>query len=304
MQKSLDAFAMWLLSEFNLQLAQVLTCASTASTALRAFGLHLYAAGLPRYLLVYAITAVQDLRPQMRGSLTGAWQIDKKWQLAEPGSCRPVISAPILQAAVSLALLWGWYDWTAITMLGFICMLHPSEFVNLRRCDLVLPQDAMSKDRIAYVHVRNPKTARFARRQHARMEDEATLSYLEALYSSLPQQEQLFRGSMHTYRRQWDAVMSRLGVPHRLSDKGATPGVLRGSGATYLYLECEDVQLVAWRGRWAKMKTVEFYLQEVAANLLLQQLSDSARARISVLRSASRRLLALVTAHRFAQQEH
>ncbi|CAE7728840.1 carA2, partial [Symbiodinium necroappetens] len=285
MQKSFDAFAMWLLGEFNLQLAQVLTCATTASTALRAFGLRLYAAGLQRYLLVYAITAVQDLRPQMRGSLTGAWQIDKKWQLAEPGSCRPVISAPILQGAVALALLWGWLDWAAITMLGFICMLHPSEFVNLRRCDLVLPRDAMSSDRIAYVH------------------DEATLSYLEALYSNLPQQEQLFRGSMHTYRRQWDAVMSRLGVPHRLSDHGATPGVLRGCGATYLYLECEDVQLVAWRGRWAKMKTVEFYLQEVAANLLVQQLSDSARSRIAVLRSAARRLLFLVTKHRSDQQE-
>ena len=142
----------------------------------------------------------------------------------------------------------------------------------------------MSSDRIAYVHVRNPKTARFARRQHG-MEDEATLFFLEALYGNLPLDELLFRGSLHTYRRQWDAVMSRLGVPHRLSDHGATPGVLRGSGATYLYLECEDVQLVAWRGRWAKMKTVEFYLQEVAANLLLQQLSESARARISVLRS-------------------
>ena len=120
--------ATWLLAEFSLQLVQVLTCATTASTAHRAFGLHLYAAGLPRYLLVYAITAAQDLRPQMRGSLTGAWQIDKKWQLAEPGSCRPVISAPILQAAVALAILWSWLDWAAITMLGFICVLHPTEF--------------------------------------------------------------------------------------------------------------------------------------------------------------------------------
>ena len=48
--------------------------------------------------------------------------------------------------------------------------------------------------------------------------------------------------------------MQRLGVPHRQNDRGATPGVLRGSGATFLYLECEDVQLVAWRGRWAKLK--------------------------------------------------
>ena len=154
----------------------------------------------------------------------------------------------------------------------------------LRRRDLMLPFDAMSSDRIAYVHVQNPKTARFARRQHARLEDCSVLSYLEARYQGLDLEERLYRGSLHTYRRQWNAVMCRLGVPHRQAEQGATPGVLRGSGATFLYLECEDVQLVAWRGRWAKLKTVEFYLQEVAANLLLQQLSPASRDRISTLR--------------------
>ncbi|CAE7310120.1 unnamed protein product, partial [Symbiodinium necroappetens] len=34
--------------------------------------------GFPRYLLVYAITAVQDLCPEFRSHLTPAWQIDKK----------------------------------------------------------------------------------------------------------------------------------------------------------------------------------------------------------------------------------
>ena len=291
MRKSLEGFASWLLSELQLTLLQVLHSAETAGTALRAYGMHLYEAGLPRYLLVYAITAVQDLRPQFRGALTPAWQIDKKWQLAEPGSCRPVISLPILQAAVAVAALWGWLDWASVTMLGFLCMLHPSEFVCLTRGDLVLPADAMSQDRLAYVHVRNPKTARFARRQHARLEDADTLAFLESRYGGRPLQERLFRGSLHTYRRQWNAIMQRLGVPHRQSDQGATPGVLRGSGATFLYLECEDVQLVAWRGRWAKLKTVEFYLQEVAASLLLQQLPPWARDRIATLRKYAHPLL-------------
>ena len=49
--------------------------------------------------------------------------------------------------------------------------------------------------------------------------------------------------------------MERLGVPHTLAQNGATPGVLRGSGATFLYLETEDINLVAWRGRWSKVKT-------------------------------------------------
>ena len=302
MSNSLAGFVAWLAAEYCLTLEQVLRGHEEAATALRAYGLHLYEAGLPRYLFVYAITAIQDLRPAFRGSLTPAWQIDKKWQLAEPGSCRPVLSAPILQAAIAVALLWGWCDWAAITLIGFVCMLHPSEFVSLSRRDLVLPKDAMSADRIAYVHVRNPKTAGFARRQHARMEDASVLAFLEARYEALPLTDRLFRASLHVYRRQWKAVMHQLGVPHRLADHGATPGVLRGSGATFLYLECEDVQLVAWRGRWAKLKTVEFYLQEVAANLLLQQLPPAARDRIATLRAFSHALLRRATVEAASQQ--
>ena len=87
--------------------------------------------------------------------------------------------------------------------------------------------------------------------------------------------------------------MARLGVPYTQAERGATPGVLRGSGATFLYLETEDISLVAWRGRWSKVKTIEFYLQEVAAQLLLMQLSSSSRRRISVLRKFARPLLEL-----------
>ena len=240
---------------------------------------------------MYAITAVQDLYPEYRSHLTPAWQIDKKWQQCEPGECRPVISQPILQAAIALALCWGWFDWAALTLIGFLCMLHPSEMVPLIRQDLVFPEDAMSTSGIAYVHIKNPKTQRFARRQHCRLEDSLTLRFLGSLYLHLPLSSKLFRGSLHMYWRQWNAIMDRLGIPHTLDSKGATPGVLRGSGATFMYLETEDLPLIAWRGRWSKTKTMEFYLQEVAAQLLLQRLPSWSRNRISVLSSLSRKLL-------------
>ena len=291
MTKSLEAFRCWLLDEFGLSLPQVLSSQRSAALALRAYGLALFEGGFPRYLLVYAITAVQDLCPEFRSHLTPAWQIDKKWQLAEPGSCRPVISRPVLLAALSVALLWGWADWAAITLLGFLCMLHPNEFIVLTRGDLVLPVDALSADRIAYIHIGNPKTARFARRQHCRLEDDVALRFLEARYTSRPFTERIFRGSLHTYRQQWNSIMAKLGVPFRQADRGATPGVLRGSGATFLYAETEDLALVAWRGRWSKIKTIEFYLQEVAAQLLLQQLGPTARERIRSFSSFTRALL-------------
>ncbi|CAE7873092.1 unnamed protein product [Symbiodinium necroappetens] len=152
MTKSLDAFKLWLSVSLNLTFAAAMASAESAATALRAFGLHLYSEGHPRYLLVYAITGVQDAFPAFRNHLTPAWQIDKKWQHVEPGECRPVISKPILLASVSLGILWGWFDWVAVTLVGFLCMLHPSELICLQRSDLVLPHDMMTSDCLAYIH--------------------------------------------------------------------------------------------------------------------------------------------------------
>ena len=234
MRKARSGFEAWVEDRLGLSLEQALCNVEAAALALRGYGFYLYEQGFPRYLLVYAITAVQDIHPAYRSHLTPAWQVDKKWQAVEPGECRPVISQPIVCAAVSTSLLWEWYDWAAVTIIGFLCMMHPAEFVFLRRSDLVFPSDALSNDRIAYVHIRHPKTARFARRQHCRLEDPVALTFLESLYLRLPWDARLFRGSPHVYRSQWNAVMSRLQVPHTLHEKGATPGVLRGSGATFL----------------------------------------------------------------------
>ena len=252
MTKALGAFMTWACSTLCLDVDAVLSSSRSAALALRGFGLYLYSAGHPRYLLVYAITAVQDLYPEYRSHLTPAWQVDKKWQQSEPGECRPVISQPIVEAAVALAICWGWLDWAALTLIGFLCTLHPAEMVPLVRQDIVFP------DRVAYAHIRNPKTQRFARRQHCRLGDTHTLRFLSSLYLSLPFIARLFRGSLHTYRRQWNAIMERLSVPHTLASKGAAPGVLRGSGATFMYLETEDLPLIAWRGRWSKTKTFIF----------------------------------------------
>ena len=74
-------------------------------------------------------------------------------------------------------------------------MLHPAEYVSLTRGDLIFPSDVLSADRICYVHVRNPKTARFARRQHARLEDNSVLLLLETLFEGLPFATRLYPGS-------------------------------------------------------------------------------------------------------------
>ena len=291
MEQCFSAFRIWVQENFSCDFENLSQNAHGIALGLRGYGQYLYESGHPRYMLVYAITAVQDKFPQYRGFLSPAWQIDKKWQQAEPGECRPVISAPIMRSALVIGLLWGWHFWVAVSMLGFLGMLHPAEFLALRRQDLVLPRDALLERPILYVHLRHPKTARFARRQHAKIEDALVISFLDALYGDFPLNAPLFNGSASVYRRQWDAIMERLQIPHSRKTRGATPAVLRGSGATHLYLATEDISLIAWRGRWTKLKTVEFYLQEVAAQLMLHQLDPLAKHRIQFLSNFSAAVL-------------
>lgn len=286
MNKCLDAFCVWIKSELGLEPERVFLLAETSALALRAYGLHLYRTGMPRYILVYAITALQDVYPQFRSHLGAAWQVDKKWQQAEPGHCRPVLSLPLLQAMLSVALLWNWPRWAGITMLGFAGMLHPAEFISLRRKDLMLPADTGHITEAIYVHLRSPKTSRFARQQHVKISDPDVIRFVVSYFSAFNLEEKLFGATIYSYRSQWNAIMNVLQVPCKQTLHGITPGSLRGSGATMLYLQSENIPLICWRGRWARLKTLEFYLQEVAAQVMMNSLSPSSRKLVEMLSSA------------------
>ena len=280
MWRCLQAFETWCKDEASTSLSVVLASSESANLALKAYGLHLFRKGLPRYWLVYAITAVQQVCPEYRRALSGAWQVDRKWQLEEPGQCRAVLSAPVLRAILAVALLWGWWTFAGVVALGFGGMLHPNEFLCLCRRDLVFPQDTWMEQHTLYVHIKNPKTARFARRQHVRIDDRSIQLLAWCVFSHLQLEAKLFPASTASFRRQWNCVLDRLEVPRRQAEGGATPGTLRGSGATFEYLETGDISRIQWRGRWAQVKTLEHYIQEVGAQLFLFNLSESSRTKI------------------------
>lgn len=291
MTKCLDAFRQWCDSS-DLPWDALVASPEALAWALRGYGMHLFEVGLPRYLLVYSITACQDLYPACKAYTTVAWQVDKKWQVFEPGQCRAVLPAMAIRASVCIAALWGWFGWLGCVLLGFSAMLHPSEIVSLTRKDLIFPKDVAYDSLALYVHIKNPKTSRFARRQHGRVDDCEIISVLEALFYDLPLSGHLYHGSITTFRKQWDAVMVCLGIPHRQDQRGATPGTLRGSGATFLYSGCEDPAWIAWRGRWSRVRTLEYYLQEVAAQLLIHELSPVSRSKIQILSNSAWHVLA------------
>ena len=281
MSRCLAAFAMWVGEEMKMDVDAILADSQGTCLALRAYGMHLFRSGFPRYMYVYTLTAIQDQFPQHRPFLSSAWHIDRKWQVAEPGKCRPVLSLATFKAVLALALLWRWWRWAAVTMIGFAGMLHPSEFLFLKRRNLMLPRDTNFHISVLYVHLTNPKTYRFARQQHVKVDGPDIISFVDAVFGDAALDSRLYDGSLGMYRNQWNAIMKRFGIPYLQIQHGLTPGTLRGSGATALYLMTEDIPLICWRGRWSRVKTLEFYLQEVAAQVMEHNLSASSRKMIS-----------------------
>ena len=86
-------------------------------------------------------------------------------------------------------------------------------------------------------------------------------------------------------------MLDKLGIAVSMHRRGATPAVLRGSGATALYLQSEDLSLIQWRGRWAQLKTVEHYIQEVAGQSLLAQMSPHSREVVKLFAEAAEPLI-------------
>ena len=303
MKKCLETFQFWVINELQIEWLKLVGDPEGYAWALRSYGLHCFESGLPRYLFVYAITSSQDVYPQVKAFANIAWQIDRKWQAHEPGQCRAVLPSIALKACVALAAIWGWYSFLGVVLLGFAAMLHPSEIVQLVRKDLIFPSDIANEMSCLFIHVRNPKTARFARRQHGRVDDGGIIQIAFRLFGHLPLSEKLYVGSMSLFRKQWNAVMSHLGIPHRQEGRGATPAVLRGSGATFLYGCTENIPWIAWRGRWSRTRTLEFYLQEVAAQLLLHELPTFSKVRIEFLGKLSWPVLCQVLSLRGSTEE-
>ena len=290
-QRAFCAFNAWCLGTFRAECSALAGSSLLLAYALRGFGLWLYASGAPRHWLTDAMNYVGARWPEWRAMLGPAWQVNRAWSQAEPGQSRVVIPASLLRAMFGVSLLWGWTRFAGLLLLGFCGMLRPDEFLSATRRDLILPSDRLELSGDAFLRIAEAKTRRFMRYQHARISDLEVVRFFELAFGPLGRDEPLAPYGAGPFRSRWNAVLLQLGVPSHVTTSGPTPGSLRGSGATEFYLQTEDVPRIAWRGRWRKVETLEHYLQEVAAQLLLTDLPLAARGAISEFASASSRLL-------------
>ena len=73
---------------------------------------------------------------------------------------------------------------------------------------------------------------------------------------------------------------------------GLTPASHRGGGATFFFQQGEDLPRTQWRGRWRQLKSMEIYVQEVAAVAFVPNLSQASQELVGSFAAALPGLLA------------
>ena len=104
-----------------------------------------------------------------------------------------------------------------------------------------------------------------------------------------------------TFRKRFAALGKAIGltvdrnVAHGRFELGEVVDLrsLRTGGATDLWLATENAMLVQQRGRWANIKNMNIYLQELAATTLLSRLPDEVRLSVFDLHALATPLLLL-----------
>ena len=127
-----------------------------------------------------------------------------------------------------------------------------------------------------------PKTRRTAaRRQPSRIDDAGTIMLLSAVFEGAPPDEPLWPFSPDAFRARHRCLLAALGLP-QVPLQG-----LRGAGASSFYMHTEDAMRTLRRGRWGELSTMNIYLQEAEASLVIPNLSPSARRAVETLASKS-----------------
>ena len=250
---------------------------------LKEFGNVLYAEGaalyLYRHLAVYVQKNVFGVRPFMGV----VWDNVHRWELLEPVVHRVPLPTSVFQALVSLAVLWGWNRFAGSLCIAFYGITRPGEVLRATRKHLVLPSDLLlDTEGPLYLRIQEAKSRRRGRNkvQHASVVDPDAVRFISEVFGHLDYDEMIYPISGSSFRRRWDKLCLQLGIgkTHRL-----TPPSVRGGGALAEYRAGTDLQRILWRMRIRHLITLEHYVQEVAGESFVADLSSDARRRISVL---------------------
>ena len=247
------------------------------------FGRWLFYEGKPYYHFSELMNAITSRRPILRRSLQQAWDLAFMWGSFEPVEHHIAMPHQVLVALIASAWCWGWSREAAIFALSFGALLRIGEALQARRGDVLMPEDVDHTVSYVLIRIKEPKTRfRAARHQASKVEQPDLIAIIRIGFAGLGAGDPLWHLSGATLRARFVKLLVALDLPSKAYQvpKPLSLASFRPGGATWLIAECEDVELVKRRGRWASHRVMECYLQEVMASTYLLEVPDEARQKI------------------------
>ena len=225
------------------------------------------------------LLSVQNEFRHLKTAFHKAWDSIKSWEMIEPVSLRKPIPYLIVQALAVYGFLLvfrqasllrpatGFRSPSGVSSAFMPCCATGRVGALAARQVAVPDRGIQGLSKHALITVLNGKNRRvFGRIQIAILDDPVTIGWMEWLSNTMPDDTRFAPGGVGQHRSFFHEASRALGV----SELGLSPGGLRAGGATYMFAnEILDIGRLKFMGRWASLHTLEHYIQEATATLVM-----------------------------------
>ena len=215
---------------------------------------HLWSSGAGRALACDTLAGLQDMQPNLRNQLPGAWRLLKTWHVNEIPNRAPPIPEHVLHAMAGWAFFKGHYSFGVSLLVGFYTMLRTGELLGVRSSHMV------SSGHHGQVLISLGFTK--GGKRHGAAES-VILGFEPAV--KLVQQWKLKASPTTGLARSpanWRSLFNECLQSLKLCQHGFRPYSLRRGGATFWFTKHQSFDRILVQGRWHTQKSARIYLNE------------------------------------------
>lgn len=224
---------------------------------------HLWSSGAGRAQASDTVAGLQDVQPNLRHQLPGAWRLLKTWSLNEVPNRAPPLPEHLVHAMAGWAFFKGHFSFGTSLLLGFYTMLRSGEIIELKGSHVVVSK----QDKQVLVSLGFTKGGK---RQGAA---ESTILGIEDAVTIVKRWKTLSQPStsLSGGASKWRSLFSECLQSLNLTKWGFRPYSLRRGGATWWFQRHQSLDRILVQGRWLAQKTARIYLNEGLAMLAEMQ---------------------------------
>ena len=220
---------------------------------------HLWSTGVGRAQANDTVAGLQDLQPNLKNNLPGAWRLLRTWAANEIPNRAPPLPERVLHAMAGWAFFHGHNTFAVSLILGFYTMLRSGELMGLKSSH-IMTSPASRQVLVSLGLTKGGKRQGAAESVILGVEQGVRLvQHWKTLTSTTTP---VAHSPAH-----WRGLFSECLVALGLEHFQFRPYSLRRGGATWWFTKHQNLDRILVQGRWLAHKTARIYINEGLAML-------------------------------------